>query len=133
MSNTPQPQRPEALTALDNMAKPGGDNVSPQLRAAASLTSPEANGAIKMMTAGDGKAMAAFAGAGDCSINGSDTSPGDKAAVDSAIAQLSHTVSGERNPDSTVGNDTRYSASATGDNADVARQLANAQADQLAA
>jgi len=129
MSNTATMPRPEALTAIDNMAKPGADTVSPQLRAAASLNNPECNEAIKNMTSGDGKALAAFAGNGDCSIAGADT--GNEVARNASDA--SHSVKGKLHPKSTVGIDTEYEASATGDSAEVARMIANLQADQMIA
>jgi hypothetical protein len=132
MSNTAATPRPEALTALDNMAKPGGDNVSPHLRAAATLNSPECNEAIKNMTAGDGKALAAFTGNGDCTIAGADMGNRDNPVASNA-SDVSHSVSGQLRPESTVGNDTRYNVSASSDDADVARMIANLQADQMIA
>jgi hypothetical protein len=112
------------------MAKPGGDTVSPHLRAAAPLSSPECNEAIKNMTAGDGKALAAFTGNGDCTIAGADT--GNKNNPDNA-SDASHSVSGQLRPESTVGNDTRYNVSASSNDAEVARMIANLQADQMIA
>jgi len=100
---------------------PGGDH----LRASAGLTSPEANDMIKAMNSGgpDSKALAAFAGKGDCEINDPERQP-------KASSNAFHTVSGERFVETIVGNDTRYTTTAENADSAKARELANQQASQ---
>ncbi|HEY9717498.1 MAG TPA: hypothetical protein V6C69_08515 [Trichormus sp.] len=131
MSTTPPgaAARPEPLKVLDQAAKNGGDTVSPGVRASAALNTPESNVAVKHMTADKGTTMQPFVGAnGDCTI--ADNSAPKPAGNDQA-AQSSHTVKGEIHPETTVGNDTQYAVSATGNSALQAKNAAGGYADNV--
>lgn len=119
----------QANPNLENMRVPDrvkeGPDPGDNLRNSANLVSPEANAAIKAMS-GDSKMPAAFAGK-----DGNDATivDGSKAAPASDMSK--HTVSGEKYVETIVGNDTRYSTSAEGIDAERAKQLANQQANGI--
>jgi hypothetical protein len=130
MSSTPgAAARPEPLKALEQAAKNGGDTVSPSVRASAALNTPESNAAVQQMTADKGTTMLPFVGAsGDCTI--ADNSAPKPASNDQAV-QSSPTVTGELHPETTVGNDTQYSISATGNSALQAKDTASSYSGKV--
>jgi len=128
-STTPSVARPEALTVLDSIATGSSDSVTPHVRAAAAVNTPDANLSIEKMTADNGTTMNQFVGKEDCSIGG--TSATANAADQTAPDPMSHQVIGDLHPVSTLANDTQYRASAQSDSSEVAQQLANNQASSI--
>jgi hypothetical protein len=130
MSSTPgAAARPEPLKVLDQAAKNGGDTVSPSVRASAALNTPEANMAVQQMTADNGTTKHLLVGAsGDCTI--ADNSAPTPVSNDQP-PQSPQTLTGDLHPTTTVGNDTQYSVSATGNSALQPQDTAGTYADNV--